>query len=99
MNRFDKSLKLILAVSVSLALFTSTGSINAAAGPAPDGPDGNGQKHPKPPGHAGFIKGFDASYVTRVESKGGVYKTSSGEVEDIFKILASWVSFLDNPVH
>ena len=35
-----------------------------------------------------FIKGFDASYVTRVEDKGGVYKTSSGVEQDVFQILA-----------
>lgn len=36
-----------------------------------------------------FMKGFDASYVTRVEDKGGVYKTSSGKTQDIFTILAN----------
>ncbi len=36
-----------------------------------------------------FINGFDASYVKRVEDKGGVYKTASGQVQDIFAILAN----------
>lgn len=35
-----------------------------------------------------FIKGFDASYVSRVEDKGGAYKTSSGITQDVFQILA-----------
>lgn len=36
-----------------------------------------------------FMKGFDASYVSRVEDKGGVYKTSTGRTQDVFNILAS----------
>jgi arabinogalactan endo-1,4-beta-galactosidase len=36
-----------------------------------------------------FMKGFDASYVTRVEDKGGVYKTSNGKIQDVFTILAN----------
>lgn len=34
-----------------------------------------------------FIRGFDASYVLQVEKNGGIYKTSSGKEEDLFKIL------------
>lgn len=37
-----------------------------------------------------FIMGFDASYVTRVEDKGGVYKDANGTPGDIFKILSSY---------
>ena len=36
-----------------------------------------------------FAKGFDASYVKRVEDKGGVYKTAKNQTQDIFVLLAA----------
>ena len=40
--------------------------------------------------HPDWVMGFDASYVTRVEDKGGVYNYADGTPGDVFEILGSY---------
>lgn len=39
---------------------------------------------------APFITGFDASYVSRVEDGGGIYRNTAGDPAEIFQTLASY---------
>lgn len=85
MHRLRVSSKVCLAVVIGLALVLSTGFTAAGAT--------SSQQVASLPQDGSFFlshfaKGFDASYVKRVEDKGGVYRNAQGQVEDIFKILA-----------
>lgn len=84
-NRLAKVLLIVVIGLALLASFINVGTSSAQA--AADSQAGRGSPPPLPP--AVFIKGFDASYVSRVEAKGGVYKTAGGVTQDVFKILAA----------
>ena len=85
MNGVRRFSRIFPAVAIGLAIVLSSSFTNAAASP-----DQKAAAMPKQePGlRSQFAKGFDASYVKRVEDKGGVYRNAQGQVEDIFKILA-----------
>jgi arabinogalactan endo-1,4-beta-galactosidase len=76
MNGFKRFTKIFPVVVISLLILSNLGFATAGANLNPEK-----QKHME------FAKGFDASYVKRVEDKGGVYKTADGQTRDIFKIL------------
>ncbi len=80
MNGLNKLTKLFSAVVISLLILST---FNFASAGASSDPETQIHKHME------FAKGFDASYVTRVEDKGGVYKTADGKTKDVFKILAA----------
>ncbi len=87
MIKVQKIGKISLVFTICLVLIISTGSLKAGASSMPRGSDTPAlQKRTPPPG---FMKGFDASYVSRVEAKGGVYKTAEGVTKDVFQILAA----------
>ena len=85
MNGIHRLSKIFPTIMIALAVFLSTGfsSVRAGAGNKVGSmpkDDNDFISH--------FAKGFDASYVKRVEDKGGVYRSASGQVQDVFKILA-----------
>ena len=82
MNGLSRFSKISTAVVISLLILSSLNFAKAGARPELAG----AKRMPK---HMEFAKGFDASYVKRVEDKGGVYKTADGRVRDVFEILAA----------
>lgn len=78
MNGLNKFKKVFTAIAICVLVLSNLGFTNADAKPSVEA-------HKYMP----FAKGFDASYVKRVEDKGGVYKTAEGETKDVFKILAA----------
>ncbi|HSB00980.1 MAG TPA: arabinogalactan endo-1,4-beta-galactosidase [Anaerolineales bacterium] len=76
MNGLNRFSKIFPALIISLLLLSNLGFATASAGPDLETKT-----------HMEFAKGFDVSYVKRVEDKGGVYKTADGQTRDVFKIL------------
>jgi len=84
MNGVRKFTKFFPVLVASLLILSSLGTASAGASPDPAG-----AKKTRPPKHMQFARGVDASYVKRVEDKGGVYKTADGKTKDVFRILAA----------
>lgn len=85
MNELHRFAKMFIVVVIGTTLLAGTYFIGVEASPA------NAAKKTRtpPPPPSRFAKGFDASYVSRVEDKGGVYKTANDQTKDVFMILAA----------
>ena len=86
MNALRKYSHFSFSIVISLAVLMNMSFASLNTGSRAKATAGTIEKLDELPG---FAKGFDASYVKRVEDKGGVYRNAAGQVQDIFQILAA----------